>query len=108
MRRSVMDHEAAGCKLSAREVWDALREGRMEYPASMWAEYPIRFRVVSLPKLRACRRRQALTQKDVAERLGVSESMVIKIETGERRTTADEVVALATAIGVDVDLVLEP
>lgn len=91
----------------ARQMWDDLRAGRVEYPPAMWAEYPIRFRVVSPPRLRAARRRAKLSQQTVADRLGVSITMVTRSEAGERTMTADEVVAVAAAIGVGVDEVLE-
>lgn len=67
----------------------------------------MRFRVVSPSRLRAARHRAKLSQQTVADRLGVSITMVTRSETGERAMTADEVVAMAAAIGVGVEEVLE-
>lgn len=50
--------------------------------------------------LRSSRENAGLTQKDVAEILGVSQSYVSKYESGERRLDVIELLAVCDAIGV--------
>ena len=52
------------------------------------------------PALRELRVGSRLTQDDVAERLGVPQSLVSKLESGERRLKLDEAWAYADALGV--------
>ena len=42
-----------------------------------------------------------LSQREMAERLGVSQSMVAKLETGRARLTVDTLHRLAATLGVD-------
>jgi len=53
-----------------------------------------------LDQLRAARERAGLTQLDVAERLGQSQSFVSKCERGERRIDAVELRAFCLALGI--------
>lgn len=50
--------------------------------------------------LRRERERQGLTQLDVAQRLGVSESVISRLETGRRSVSLTVVEQVATALGV--------
>jgi transcriptional regulator with XRE-family HTH domain len=50
--------------------------------------------------LRSAREKQGLTQVEVAERLGESQSFVSKCERGERRLDIVEVRAFCRAIGI--------
>lgn len=50
--------------------------------------------------LRSLRAESGLTQREVAERLGVPQSYVSKYETGEKRLDLVELVALASALGI--------
>lgn len=52
-----------------------------------------------LAKLRAAREAAGLTQADVAERLGVPQTFVSKVETGERRIDPFELMELAALYG---------
>lgn len=47
------------------------------------------------------RRAQYLTQKQVADKLGVPQSFVSKIESGERRIDIVEFIEIAEAMGID-------
>lgn len=51
------------------------------------------------------RTRAVLTQKDVAERLGVSETVVAQLERGRKQIKADRVNELATIYDVDPSVV---
>ena len=55
---------------------------------------------VFLRELRAARRASGVTQIDVAERLGETQSFVSKCERGERRLDVIELRAFCQAIGV--------
>jgi transcriptional regulator with XRE-family HTH domain len=52
--------------------------------------------------LKELRTKNGLTQIDVAKRLGVPQSYVSKIETGERRMDFVETAAFCKAIGVEL------
>lgn len=54
------------------------------------------------------RRRTHLTQANVGQRLGYSQSRVAKVETGERRLTLTDAVDLAALYGVSVIDLLDP
>jgi len=53
-----------------------------------------------LEQLRKAREEKGLTQTDVAERLGQTQSFVSKVERGERRLDIVELRAFCSAIGV--------
>ena len=55
----------------------------------------------------AARRSRALTQVDVAERLGKPQSFVSKYERGERRLDVVEFLEVAKAIGIDPKAVID-
>ena len=52
--------------------------------------------------LRDHREAKALTQATLAARLGLPQSFIAKIETGERRLTAAELITLCRHLGMDV------
>jgi transcriptional regulator with XRE-family HTH domain len=51
--------------------------------------------------LRAYRDRNGLSQEDVAERLGISRSMVGLLENGAREFTAAMAIRIETRLGID-------
>ncbi|KAG1478338.1 hypothetical protein G6F54_013993 [Rhizopus delemar] len=53
-----------------------------------------------LPILKAARKRAGVSQVDLAERLGNTQTFVSKCERGERRIDAVELVEFAEALGV--------
>lgn len=55
-----------------------------------------------LEHLRKAREEQGLTQTEVAERLGQTQSFVSKVERGERRIDIVELRAFCNAIGIDL------
>ena len=55
---------------------------------------------VLLRELRKARKRSALSQEELAERLGESQSFVSKCERGERRLDVVELRSFCNAIGV--------
>jgi transcriptional regulator with XRE-family HTH domain len=54
-------------------------------------------------KIRAVRERRALTLKDVAERAGVSESLVSQIERNRVSPAIDTLLSLADALDIDLE-----
>jgi len=55
--------------------------------------------------VRRCRRSADLSQRDLADRLGVSQSRVARWETGRTSPTCDELAAVASVAGWEVALV---
>lgn len=58
--------------------------------------------------IRAWRRYRDLTQQVLADAAGISVPYLSQIETGQRQGSADVLVALANALGVAVDDIVEP
>lgn len=56
----------------------------------------------------AARKASGLTQQELAERLGRSQSFVAKIELGERRVEVVELVEIARILGVSTASVIAP
>lgn len=56
----------------------------------------------------AARKDSGLTQQELAERLGRSQSFVAKIELGERRVEVVELVEIARILGVPTCQLIEP
>jgi transcriptional regulator with XRE-family HTH domain len=57
--------------------------------------------------LAAIRRREGISQTDLAERLGKRQQFVSKYESGERRLDAIEVIDIGRALGIDVPALLK-
>ena len=57
--------------------------------------------------IREARKRAGLTQAALAERIGLDQSGVSRIERGERPVTVDVLVAIARALGVPPAALLE-
>lgn len=58
-------------------------------------------------KLAETRIRAGLTQAALAERVGVGRAYINRLESGNRRGLPATVVALATALGVDMDAITD-
>jgi predicted transcriptional regulator len=58
--------------------------------------------------LRESRRRAGLTQRRLAERAGVSQPLIARIESGLVQPTFDRLVALVRACGLDLDVRVVP
>jgi transcriptional regulator with XRE-family HTH domain len=59
-------------------------------------------RAIALAKLLKVKRVEAeLNQRQLAERLGWDQSVISEIETGQRRVSVVELIAIAEALGFD-------
>ena len=65
-------------------------------------------RVVKLTRLRFVRERAALTQRELAERAGVTYVQISRIERGEAEPYPSTVRKLATALGVAPSELMAP
>jgi len=82
-------------------------EQASDYRASIDPEYAkIRPKVEAVVKLVSLRARLALTQADVARRMGVSPSRVNEIESRPQTVSMDRIQCYAQAMGASFDLVL--
>src|SRR5690606_35804053 len=59
-------------------------------------------------QIRQARLGAGLSQDALGERVGLDRTMIAKIEAGRRRVDALELVRLASALAVSVDVLLEP
>ena len=57
-----------------------------------------------LDQLKKAREEKGLTQTEVAERLGQTQSFVSKVERGERRLDVVELIAFCAAFGISFSL----
>lgn len=53
--------------------------------------------------IRQARQAAAITQRELARRMGVSSVAVLKWETGQSYPSADKIPALADALGIPID-----
>lgn len=68
------------------------------------AQAPIR---ISGPKLAEARIRSGLTQSGLAALVGLNRSSINRIESGQHSASAPTLVALAAALGVDIDTITD-
>ena len=54
-------------------------------------------------RIEAARKKKGLTQEELAERVGVSQSMINHIEKGKKKPSLDTAVALADEFNTTVD-----
>ena len=60
----------------------------------------------AMENLRKIRLRQGLTQRDVAEATGISQSVVSKYESGDRTPTCGNIILLAKFLDTSIDFLL--
>lgn len=56
--------------------------------------------------VREARRRAGLTQRELAERAGTTQSAIARLETGRSTPTFDTVIRLVRACGLDLDIMV--
>lgn len=61
-----------------------------------------------MPNLRQVRQRRLLTQAELAQRAGISETEISRIETGHHKARISTVRKLCAALGVEADALLTP
>jgi transcriptional regulator with XRE-family HTH domain len=72
-------------------------------PESCLAERQEIFRIALTQAMRDARKRVGLTQKQLAERLGVGQSWVSKLESANNDHTFESVIAYLSALGADFE-----
>jgi HTH-type transcriptional regulator/antitoxin HipB len=60
-----------------------------------------------LPRLKSARKKRGLTQRELAERAGVSPGTVNELETGRRGGYPTSIRRLANALGINVEDLVE-
>lgn len=73
-------------------------------PESRLAERQEIFRIALTQAMRDARKRVGLTQKQLAERLGVGQSWVSKLESANNDHTFESVIAYLNALGADFEV----
>jgi len=58
-------------------------------------------------RLRVLREEKALTQRDVAEKLGISQAAYSRLEKGEVEVSLNKLIKLSEVYGVDLAVMLE-
>jgi transcriptional regulator with XRE-family HTH domain len=64
--------------------------------------------VTHLPKLKEVRERQLLTQAELAQRSGVAETTINRLENARHEARFSTVRKLAAALGVEPQVLMEP
>ena len=78
------------------------REAKDEGPQGVAELQALRLKYRMLNQLIECRRALHLTQKDLAEKAGLGQAEVSKIERGRKSPTLDTYSRLAAALGLEV------
>lgn len=65
------------------------------------------FRIVLTKRMRELRKQQGLTQVDVAQKLGVTQSWVSKMESCNNDHTSESLIAYFWAINCEIDLTIK-
>lgn len=58
--------------------------------------------------VRAARERKGLSQKELADRIGVVPSMISKLEAGAKGPSIDGIIALASILDIDLNQLRRP
>jgi transcriptional regulator with XRE-family HTH domain len=64
--------------------------------------------VVRLSRLKAWRERRALTQQELADKIGITRVALARIESGQAQPRPRTTRALAKALDVPIDALMEP
>jgi DNA-binding XRE family transcriptional regulator len=83
-------------------------EAKLEDPKRKWIPAEVAALSIAGGWIAQARRKAGLTQKQLADRLGVQQSQVSRIERNPDRTTVRTLTRIAAALGVDVSGVLAP
>ena len=70
-----------------------------------WVRSPRHEAVVSV--IRAAREEAGLTQRDLAQRMGITQSLIGRLETGERNFAVTELLSLCEALKSDPHVLLQ-
>lgn len=94
--------------MSDRKGWSDVRRTRMATREAQ-AGYDRARRAYELAEqIRSLRITAGLTQKDLAERMGSSQSVVARLEGGGAFPTIETLERVAAALGAHLDIVLRP
>jgi ribosome-binding protein aMBF1 (putative translation factor) len=97
--------------ISKRERFPRVKEareliGKLEDPATKWIDARDFALEIAGSWIAAARKRAGLTQKRLADRLGVPQSQISRMERNPDRTTVRTMKRIAAALGVDATALL--
>lgn len=90
--------------MSERESWDELRERRMKSPAAKAAYERARAAYEVGRMVRELREARGLSQRELAERMGTTQSVVGRLEAGGSRPTIVTLERVAHALGLQLEV----
>ena len=90
--------------MSERESWNDLRERRMDSPATQAAYDQARSAYEIGRMVRELREARGLSQRELAARMGTTQSVVGRLEAGGSRPTIVTLDRVATALGVRLEV----
>ncbi|WP_339389438.1 helix-turn-helix domain-containing protein [Nitrosomonas sp. Nm33] len=76
-----------------------LKEGRKWAASVLYEEHPESFRALRL--------RAGYSQKQLAQKIGMSQPNICELESGKRKPSSDTLLRLAKALGTTTDIVLK-
>ena len=88
------------------DVFDYFKEVLPETPETHLSECQELFRIDLTQAMRNLRKATGLTQKEVAEKLGVTQSWVSKLESANNDHTFESVLAYLDALGADFEALI--
>jgi len=92
----------------ARKAKDALREFREAHPEVQEEYDRLGPRFAAISALIDARQEAGLTQRELAERIGVSQAVIARFESGENSPRVDTLARVADALDYDVEVKFTP
>ena len=90
--------------MSKRKTWSEVRRRRMESPAARASYEKTRLAYELGRKVRDLREAHGLSQRELAERMHTTQSVIARLEAGGSKPSISTLVRVAEALGVSVDV----
>lgn len=88
--------------MSRRRAWSELRAGRLPDPEAQHAYWAAMRAFQIGEEARSLRTERRLSQQDLAERMGVAQSVIARLESGEAEPGLSTLDRVAQALGVEL------
>lgn len=90
--------------MSKRKTWSEVRRRRMEKPAAQAAYEKTRFAYELGRQVRDLREAHGLSQRELAERMRTTQSVIARLEAGGSKPTISTLERVAKALGTSIDI----
>ena len=90
--------------MSTRATWDELRRKRLEKPAARAGYENARLAYELGRQVRELREAKGLSQRQLAERMRTTQSVVARLEAGGSKPSLSTLERVASALGTSIDI----